>query len=65
MPINIFKTFYKKGITLNGVLFSDRCVERTVRMLPRMDFSNIIQRVHPLEDYEKAFDDMRSGHILK
>jgi len=65
MPINIFKTFYKKGLTLNGVLFSDRCVEKTIRMLPRMDMSNIIQRVHPLENFEEAFDDMRSGQYIK
>ena len=65
MPVNIFKTFYKKGLSLRGVLFSDRGFERTVRMLPRMDFSKIIQRVHPLEDYEKAFSDMSSGQYAK
>lgn len=65
MPVSLFKTFYQKGISLRGVLFSDRCVERTIRMLPRMDFSNIIQRIHPLEDYEQAFEDMRSGRYIK
>lgn len=65
MPFNLFTTFYQKGLTVSGVLFSDRCFERAVRMLPRMDFSNIIQRVHPLEDFNKAFEDMRSGQFIK
>lgn len=65
MPVNLFKTFYQKGLSLRGVLFSDRCVERTIRMLPRMDFSKIIQRVHPLEEYEQAFADMLSGQYIK
>ncbi len=65
MPVSLFRTFYQKGISLRGVLFSDRCVERTVRMLPRMDFSKIIQRVYPLEEHEKAFADMLSGQYNK
>ena len=65
MSFNLFTTFYQKGVTVSGVLFSDRCFERAVRMLPRMDFTNIIQRVHPLADYNKAFDDMKSGQYIK
>ncbi len=65
MSFNLFTTFYQKGLTVGGVLFSDRCFERAVRMLPRMDFSEIIQRVHPLEDFDKAFEDMRSGQYIK
>ncbi len=65
MSVNLFQTFYQKGLIMRGVLFSDRCVERAVRMLPRMDFTNIIQRVHPLEDFDKAFADMGSGQYIK
>jgi (R,R)-butanediol dehydrogenase/meso-butanediol dehydrogenase/diacetyl reductase/L-iditol 2-dehydrogenase len=65
MSFNLFTTFYQKGITVSGALFSDRCFERAVRMLPRMDFRNIIQRVHPLADYEKAFADAQSGQYIK
>lgn len=65
MPINLFTTYYQKGITTTGVLFSDRCFEKAVRLLPRIDFSNIIQRVHPLDDYDKAFSDMASGQYIK
>ena len=65
MSFNLFTTFYQRGITIKGVLFSDRCFERAVRMLPRMDFSEIIQRVHPLEEYDKAFADMQSGQYIK
>lgn len=65
MSVNLFKTFYQKGISLSGVLFSDRCMERTIRILHRMDFSQIIQRVHPLEEYEQAFNDVRSGQFIK
>ena len=65
LPINFFTTYYQKGITTTGVLFSDRCFEKAVRLLPRMDFTDIIQREHPLADYDKAFADMASGQYIK
>ena len=65
MSINLFTTYYQKGITTTGVLFSDRCFEKAVRLLPRMDFTDIIQREHPLADYDKAFADMASGQYIK
>ena len=65
MSFNLFTTFYQKGLTVSGALFSDRCFERAVRMLPRMDFTNIIQRIHPLADYSKAFEDALGGQFIK
>ena len=65
MSVNLFKIFYQKGLNLHGVLFSDRGMDRAIRMLPQIDFSQIIQRVYPLEEYEKAFTDALSGQFVK
>lgn len=65
MPMNLFKIFYQREAHLHGMVMSSDCFEKTIKILPRMDFSKIIQRIYPLEQHEQAFADMRSGQCPK
>jgi hypothetical protein len=38
---------------------------KTLQILPRVDFSRIIQKVYTLDEYEEAFKDQLSGKYAK
>jgi len=67
MPFNLFNYCYSKELTVTGTYCSHYNFERTVRMMPKMDFSAFIgkEQVFDMDDCETAFAVHLSGKYPK
>ena len=65
IQVNPFNELYLGQKHLHGMYTTADSFEKTVRILPRMNFDPIIQRIYPLAEYEKAFLDQTSGKFSK
>jgi 2-desacetyl-2-hydroxyethyl bacteriochlorophyllide A dehydrogenase len=65
LSVNLFKKLYFNQANLHGMYTSADIFPQTIKMLERVDFSPIIQKVYNLEDYEQAFADSLSGKYPK
>lgn len=66
LPVNLYEDCYINQKELRGMFMSQTSsFPKTVRMLRRMQLKPLIQRVYPLEDFQKAYDDAISGKYIK
>ncbi len=67
LPINLLKNMWFRQIHVHGMFNSNDGFVKTVRMLPKVkdELEQLIQSVHPLEEYNEAFADMMSGKCAK
>lgn len=65
LPVNLHNDFYWDQKHLHGVIMGAGMFPKSIRMIPRMNMEAIIQKVHPLSDYEKAFEDLLSRKYAK
>jgi (R,R)-butanediol dehydrogenase/meso-butanediol dehydrogenase/diacetyl reductase/L-iditol 2-dehydrogenase len=65
MPLNLYRECYLNEKTIHGCLMSPYSFPRTVQLLPRLQLKPLIQRLYPLSDYQKAYDDAVSGNVIK
>ena len=65
IQVNPFNELYLGQKHLHGLYTTADSFEKTVRILPRMNFKPIVQKIYAIDDYEKAFADQTSGKYAK
>lgn len=65
LQVNPFVTFYMRQVHVHGLATTADSFVKTLQVLPRVDFSRIIQKVYTLDEYEEAFKDQLSGKYAK
>ncbi|MDR0492002.1 MAG: alcohol dehydrogenase catalytic domain-containing protein [Oscillospiraceae bacterium] len=65
MPINLWSVFYRKEITMTGVLLSPYTFPRSVQLLPRLQLKPFTQKYFYIDDVTEAFLAHLSGEYSK
>jgi len=65
LPVNLHNDFYWDQKHLHGMIMGSGMFPKAIKMVRRMDFKPLIQRVYSLSEYQKAFDDLYSKKFVK
>ena len=65
LPVDLHSQFYWDQKHLHGVIMGAGLFPMAIRMAGRLDLGSLIQRVHPLSNYEQAFADLFSRKFAK
>lgn len=65
LPVNLHSQFYWDQKHLHGMLMGAGLFPKAIRLAQRIDLRALIQRVHPLNDYQQAIDDLYSKRFVK
>jgi len=64
VPVEIcVNSLVKKEIRMSAVNYGN--FDEAISLLNKLDFSNLIGTMYPIEEYEKAFDEAKSGEAKK
>ena len=65
LKVNLHNDFYWNQKHLHGVIMGAGLFPKAIKMARRLDLKSLIQRVHPLSQYEKAFEDLYTKKLAK
>lgn len=65
LKVNLHNDFYWNQKHLHGIIMGAGLFPKAIKMARRLDLDSIIQRVHPLSSYEKAFEDLYTKKFAK
>lgn len=65
LKVNLHNDFYWDQKHLHGVIMGAGLFPKAIRLARRLDLHSIIQRVHPLSRYERAFEDLYTRKFAK
>ena len=65
LPVNLQSDLYWDQKHIHGMIQGAWQFPKSIRMIPRMDFSKIIQKEHTLTNYKQAFEDLYSKKYAK
>ncbi len=65
LPVNLHNDFYWDQKHLHGMIMGAGMFPKAIRMAPRLNLKALIQKVHPLSQYEKAFEDLYTKKYAK
>ena len=65
LEVNLFSELYLSSKHLHGMYTSADCFPRTIAVLSHINFEPIIQKMYPLVECKKAFDDQLTGQYAK
>ena len=65
MPVNLFTMFYRKELTMTGVLLSPYTFPRAVQLLERLDLKALSERAFYIDDAAQAFETHMGGEYPK
>lgn len=65
LKVNLHNDFYWNQKNLHGVIMGAGLVPKAIKVARRLDLESIIQRVYPLSQYEKAFEDLYTKRFAK
>lgn len=65
LPVNLHNDFYWDQKHLHGVIMGNSLFPKAIKVSRRLDLKSIIQKVHPLSQYEKAFEDLFTKKYAK
>lgn len=65
LPLDLHSQLYWDQKHLHGMIMGSGLFPKAIRMAPRLDLASLIQRVHPLSNYQQAFTDLFSRKFAK
>ena len=65
MPTNLFSLFYRKELTMTGVLLSPYTFPRAVQLMPRLQLKELSEKAFYIDDAAEAFETHLSGKFSK
>jgi len=65
LKVNLHNDFYWNQENPHGVIMGTGLFPKAIKVARRLDLESIIQRVYPLSQYEKAFEDLYTKRFAK
>lgn len=65
LNVNLHQDFYWDQKHLHGMIMGAGMFPKAIKTAPRLDLKALIQKVHPLSNYQKAFDDLYTKKYAK
>lgn len=65
LKVNLHNDFYWDQKHLHGLIMGSGMFPKAIKMAKRLDLKSIIQRVHPLSNYQQAFEDLYTKKFAK